>query len=247
MPSRARSLPPRRRARKRHRFTGRSRGTGQRHSGQFLVAERNGKIVGSVVGGWDGWRGHIYRLVVDPAERRGGLGRRLVEEAERALVALGARRLSITVAGKRRSRDRFLAGDGIERLAARRARHPFHENAAIAAENEDADTSRTDACRLGREPATGADRLWRGSLVTRTPGRALESATVSRRTSSPCPWSWSPCPWRSSPCRPRSSSSRSTSRRPCRSSSRPPAGCRRPCRPSSSRRARSRSCRSRSP
>ena len=39
------------------------------------------------------------RLVVDPAVRRGGLGRRLVEEAERALVARGARRLSITVAG----------------------------------------------------------------------------------------------------------------------------------------------------
>ena len=29
------------------------------HSSQFLVAERNGKIVGSVFGGWDGWRGHI--------------------------------------------------------------------------------------------------------------------------------------------------------------------------------------------
>ena len=91
-------LPPRRRARKRHRFTGRSRGTGPGAFEPVSVAERNGKIVGSVFGGWDGWRGHIYRLVVDPAERRGGLGRRLVEEAERALVARGARRLSITVA-----------------------------------------------------------------------------------------------------------------------------------------------------
>jgi ribosomal protein S18 acetylase RimI-like enzyme len=69
------------------------------HSSRFLVAERNGKIVGSVFGGWDGWRGHIYRLVVDPDERRAGLGRRLVEAAEHALVELGARRLSITVAG----------------------------------------------------------------------------------------------------------------------------------------------------
>lgn len=55
--------------------------------------------MGSVVAGFDGWRGHVYRLVVAPEERRAGLGRRLVEEAERLLAGLGARRLSITVAG----------------------------------------------------------------------------------------------------------------------------------------------------
>jgi ribosomal protein S18 acetylase RimI-like enzyme len=32
----------------------------------LLVATIDGRIVGSVIGGWDGWRGNIYRLAVTP-------------------------------------------------------------------------------------------------------------------------------------------------------------------------------------
>jgi len=32
----------------------------------LLVATIDGRIVGSVIGGWDGWRGNIYRLAVAP-------------------------------------------------------------------------------------------------------------------------------------------------------------------------------------
>jgi ribosomal protein S18 acetylase RimI-like enzyme len=63
----------------------------------FLVAVRDGTVVGSVIGGWDGWRGNIYRLAVAPEVRRGGLARRLVHEAERALRTKGASRLSALV------------------------------------------------------------------------------------------------------------------------------------------------------
>ncbi len=59
----------------------------------FLVAEADGRIVGSVIGGWDGWRGHIARLVADPALRRKGIARRLVSEIELRLRAKGARRI----------------------------------------------------------------------------------------------------------------------------------------------------------
>ena len=51
----------------------------------------------SVIGGWDGWRGNIYRLAVAPEARRVGLARRLVQEAERVLRAKGARRISALV------------------------------------------------------------------------------------------------------------------------------------------------------
>jgi ribosomal protein S18 acetylase RimI-like enzyme len=63
----------------------------------LLVAEVDGEIVASVIAGWDGWRGSIYRLVVHPAYRRRGLARRLLTEAEHRLADLGARRLQAIV------------------------------------------------------------------------------------------------------------------------------------------------------
>ena len=63
----------------------------------LLVATIDGKIVGSVIGGWDGWRGNIYRLAVAPALRRKGIARRLVTEITAALFERGAQRLSALV------------------------------------------------------------------------------------------------------------------------------------------------------
>jgi ribosomal protein S18 acetylase RimI-like enzyme len=63
----------------------------------LLVAVENGVIVGSVIGGWDGWRGNIYRLAVAPEARRHGLARRLVDDAVRVLNARGAHRISALV------------------------------------------------------------------------------------------------------------------------------------------------------
>jgi len=67
------------------------------HADSLLVAIRQGSIVGSIIGGWDGWRGNIYRLAVAPEARRAGLARRLVDAAERMLVSRGARRISALV------------------------------------------------------------------------------------------------------------------------------------------------------
>jgi len=60
--------------------------------GSLVLAESNGRIVGSIIAAWDGWRGSIYRLVVAREERRRGLGRRLLVEAEQRLDRLGALR-----------------------------------------------------------------------------------------------------------------------------------------------------------
>lgn len=68
------------------------------HQGDgLLVAVEDGVIVGSVIGGWDGWRGNIYRLAVAPEARRRGLARRLVDDAVRVLRARGAHRISALV------------------------------------------------------------------------------------------------------------------------------------------------------
>jgi len=69
----------------------------QDRSGILLVAIIDGRIVGSVIGGWDGWRGHVYRLAVTPAYRRRGIARELAAEISRALFAKGAERISALV------------------------------------------------------------------------------------------------------------------------------------------------------
>ncbi|MFQ6058617.1 MAG: GNAT family acetyltransferase [Anaerolineae bacterium] len=73
----------------------------------FLVAEREGQIVGVVVGGWDGRRGLVYHLAVEPTYRRQGIGRALMEELERRLVAKGCLRCYLLVARDNREAIEF--------------------------------------------------------------------------------------------------------------------------------------------
>ena len=63
----------------------------------FLVGELEGRIVGSVMGGYDGHRGWVNYLAVDPEQRRGGLGRALMAEVETRLRALGCPKLNLQV------------------------------------------------------------------------------------------------------------------------------------------------------
>jgi len=55
----------------------------------FLVAEAEGAIVGSVIGGYDGRRGLVYHLAVAEAFRGRGIGSRLMDELEVRLRAKG--------------------------------------------------------------------------------------------------------------------------------------------------------------
>lgn len=66
----------------------------------LLVTELDGRIVATVIVGWDGWRAGLYRLAVAPSLRRRGIGETLVREAERRLRGLGARRLAVVVIGE---------------------------------------------------------------------------------------------------------------------------------------------------
>jgi ribosomal protein S18 acetylase RimI-like enzyme len=61
------------------------------------VGEPAGPLLGTIIAGWDGWRGNLYRLAVRPSARRRGIARLLVAEAERRLAAKGAGRLSALV------------------------------------------------------------------------------------------------------------------------------------------------------
>lgn len=63
----------------------------------LILAEIDGRLIGTVVVGWDGWRCHLYRLAVLPAERRRGIASRLVDAAIERAHALGATRIDAMV------------------------------------------------------------------------------------------------------------------------------------------------------
>lgn len=62
-----------------------------------LVATRDGRIVASVMVGHDGHRGGVYYVSSDPALRRLGLGRLIMEAAEAWLKARGVPKLNLLV------------------------------------------------------------------------------------------------------------------------------------------------------
>jgi ribosomal protein S18 acetylase RimI-like enzyme len=63
----------------------------------LLVAEIDGRMVGTLMATWDGWRGNMYRLAVLPDVRRRGIASLLVHEGESRLRALGCRRITALV------------------------------------------------------------------------------------------------------------------------------------------------------
>jgi ribosomal protein S18 acetylase RimI-like enzyme len=62
-----------------------------------LAAEHDGQLVGVVLGSYDGRRGWIQRLAVEPAHRRSGVARSLIDELERRLVERGCRQVNLLV------------------------------------------------------------------------------------------------------------------------------------------------------
>ena len=65
--------------------------------GGFLVARLDGAVIGSVMFGYDGHRGSINYLAVHPSHQGAGLGRRLMHEAEAALLKLGCPKINLMV------------------------------------------------------------------------------------------------------------------------------------------------------
>ncbi|HXF30914.1 MAG TPA: GNAT family N-acetyltransferase [Solirubrobacterales bacterium] len=91
----------------------------ERDPDALLLADAAGEVVGSLIIGWDGWRGTFYRLAVDPAHRRRGLATRMVWAGEERLRALGAQRLNAIVESEEADAMAFWASAGYELQTAR--------------------------------------------------------------------------------------------------------------------------------
>lgn len=86
----------------------------QRDPDLFLVGEQDDKIVGTVIGGWDGRRGWIYHLAVRPEHQRKGIGVGLVREVEKRLVAKGAKKVNAQVYKWNEKSSEFFKAIGYE-------------------------------------------------------------------------------------------------------------------------------------
>jgi ribosomal protein S18 acetylase RimI-like enzyme len=65
--------------------------------GLFFVCERQARVAGTAMAGWDGHRGWLYSIAVDPSLRRQGIATRLVRHAEEALAQRGCPKINLQI------------------------------------------------------------------------------------------------------------------------------------------------------
>ena len=63
----------------------------------LLVLELNGRVVGSVMVGYDGHRGWVNYLAVDPEHRSEGCGELLMSEVECRLAKMGCPKINLQI------------------------------------------------------------------------------------------------------------------------------------------------------
>jgi ribosomal protein S18 acetylase RimI-like enzyme len=88
----------------------------QRDPDLFLVAELDGQIVGTVLGGFDGRRGMVYHLAVQAPYRKKGLGALLMDELEKRMLEKGCLRSYLLVTRDNLEAIRFYEDHGWESM-----------------------------------------------------------------------------------------------------------------------------------
>ena len=80
----------------------------------FFVALLNGKVIGSVMAGYEGHRGWLNYLAVLPEHQRHGYGRRLVEKTVDELKELGCLKVNLQVRKSNISAVKFYENIGFK-------------------------------------------------------------------------------------------------------------------------------------
>ena len=82
----------------------------------FLLAELDGSIIGSVLGGFDGRRGMVYHLAVATPFRKMGIGTALMNELEKRMKRKGCIRTYLLVTRDNLDAIRFYENTGWEQM-----------------------------------------------------------------------------------------------------------------------------------
>ena len=85
-----------------------------KNSNTCFVAEYKNEIIGTIMAGNDGRRGHIYHLMVKPEHRKNGLGKKLLEKTEKALKKQGIRKIFLVAFKKNKNGNIFWENNGYE-------------------------------------------------------------------------------------------------------------------------------------
>jgi ribosomal protein S18 acetylase RimI-like enzyme len=79
-----------------------------------FVAEVDKQIIGTIMAGNDGRRGHIYHLMVKEEYRNNGIGKKLLENVEKALKKEGIRKIFIVAFKTNKLGNIFWKNNGYE-------------------------------------------------------------------------------------------------------------------------------------
>jgi ribosomal protein S18 acetylase RimI-like enzyme len=77
-----------------------------------FIAETDGEIIGTIMAGNDGRRGHIYHLMVKQEHRKKGIGKNLLEKVEKSLKKEGIRKIFLVAFKENKVGNRFWESNG---------------------------------------------------------------------------------------------------------------------------------------
>ena len=80
----------------------------------FVVALEDGLVIGSVLAGYDGYRGWLNRVAVLKSYQRRGVGAALVREIEARLKSLGCAKINLQIRGSNEKVAGFYRAMGYE-------------------------------------------------------------------------------------------------------------------------------------
>ena len=80
--------------------------------GLFFVGEIEQRVVGTVMAGYDGHRGWIYSIAVDPKHQKQGIGSNLLSFAQSKLINLGCLKVNLQIMEGNKAVQKFYSANG---------------------------------------------------------------------------------------------------------------------------------------